>query len=565
MPSRLYSSPDFQALFNGAPGLYLVLAPDLTIVAVNDAYARATKTERAKILGQGIFEVFPDNPDDPAATGVANLRRSLEQVLRLRRADAMAIQKYDIRRPAEEGGGFEERYWSPLNVPVLDVNGEVLWIIHRVEDVTELMTLRASSAALDRLASDQQATIDRLRHANEELARQQILRQTAEKQLMQAQKMEAVGQLASGLAHDFANMLAVVIGNLDLAQEQAGEPASRTYCSNALAAALSATELVRRLLAMSHRQVLHACPTDLRNVVDNVLPLLTRTLGENIRIETISSDETWIAVADTDQMESALLNLAINARDAMPSGGTLTIEQSNVVVDGAYAQSLGDLGVGEYIVLAVSDTGVGMPPEVQARAFEAFFTTKRSGGSGLGLAMVMGTMRQLGGTVKIYSEPGVGTTVSLYLPRARIDARAVGTTERVTAEPVRGGSERILMIEDNPQIRAVGADILAHFGYDVTVVESAEEGFTRLLRGEQFDLLFSDMMMQGKLDGLGLAREARRHGVTSGILLTSGLRSPLTDAAEMQALGAAFIAKPYRKADLARSVRTLLDRHPAGA
>ena len=563
MSRRLYPSPDFQMLFRNAPGLYLVLAPDLTIVAVNDAYARATMTERNEILGRNIFEVFPDNPDDPAATGVANLRASLNRVLQLRQPDVMAVQRYDIRRPAEQGGGFEQRYWSPLNTPVLDASGEVAWIIHRVEDVTDLVRLRESASALDQLTREQQQTIAQLRAANQELARQHALRQAAEKQLLQARKMEAVGQLTSGLAHDFNNILMVIIGNLELAAAVGGADAAgpvAAYWTGALNAAMRASELVKRLLAFSRRQSLNPRPLDLSEVIDGVLPLLRRTLGSRIHIETLEDSQDWTAMADADQLESAILNLAINARDAMPAGGTLRIERRNVAVDEAYALATGDLDVGDYVQLSVSDTGVGMSAETVARAFDPFFTTKDAGaGSGLGLSMVFGTMKQLGGAVKIYSELGIGTTVMLFLPRVRGEIADVRSAAAAPM-PIAGGHERILMVEDNPEIRDVGADILHGLGYRVTVADSGDEALQRLEKGEQFDLLFSDIVMPGRLDGIALARAFRTRSPEAPILFTSGFANPVAVEAAIKELGAELITKPYRKADLALRLRGILDR-----
>ena len=564
MSRRLYPPPDFQALFRSAPGLYLVLAPDLTIVEVNDAYARATMTERNEILGRNIFEVFPDNPDDPDATGVANLRASLGLVLKLRRPDAMAVQRYDIRRPAAEGGGFEQRYWSPLNTPVLDACGEVAWIIHRVEDVTELMRLRESASALDVLAREQQQTIERLRLANEELARQHALRQATERQLAQAHKMEAVGQLTSGLAHDFNNILMVIIGNLDLAvatkAAEGNSPVER-YWTDALNAALRASDLVKRLLAFSRRQPVNARPLNLSEVIAGVMPLLVRTLGGHIRIETAEDPDAWLALADVDQLESALLNLAINARDAMPNGGTLRIERRNIAVDEAYALATGDLKVGDYIALSVTDSGVGMSAETLERAFDPFFTTKEGGrGSGLGLSMVFGTMKQLGGTVKIYSERGIGTVVKLFLPRLREAHAAAHPVEMMPPMPVAGGNERVLMVEDNAQIRTVGADVLRNLGYRVTTAESGDDALRFLESGQQFDLLFSDIVMPGRVDGIALARQWRRRYPSMRILFASGFANPATIQEAIEALGAELISKPYRKADLALRMRSILER-----
>ena len=565
---RLYPSPDFQALFRSAPGLYLVLAPDLTIVAVNDAYARATMTERHEIVGRNIFDVFPDNPDDPAATGVANLRASLDRVLSLRRPDIMAIQRYDIRRPASEGGGFEQRHWSPLNTPVLDANGDVAWIIHRVEDVTDLVRLRESASALDNLSREQQKTIEQLRAANQELARQHVLRQATEKQLLQARKMEAVGQLTSGLAHDFNNILMVVIGNLDLAagaDGTANNPQLTGYFTGALNAALKAADLVKRLLAFSRRQPLNARPLDIGGAVADVMPLLRRTLGGHIRIETGEDPDGWIAMADADQLESAILNLAINARDAMPKGGTLRIERRNIAVDEAYALATGDLEVGDYVQLSVSDTGTGMSAETLARAFDPFYTTKEAGaGSGLGLSMVFGTMKQLGGAVKIYSELGVGTTVRLFLPRVH-DQNSRRQDDEASPFAIAGGTEHILMVEDNAQIRMVGADILQSLGYRVTIAESGDDALRHLENGEQFDLLFSDIVMPGELNGIALARELRARSPRVPILFTSGFASAATLDGAIAELGASLISKPYRKVDLAERMRSILEHRQTSA
>jgi signal transduction histidine kinase/ActR/RegA family two-component response regulator len=566
MPRRLYPSPDFQALFRSAPGLYLVLAPDLTIVAVNDAYARATMTERNAILGRNIFDVFPDNPDDPSATGVANLRASLDRVLRLRQPDVMAMQRYDIRRPASEGGGFEQRYWSPLNTPVLDAGGEVAWIIHRVEDVTDLVRLRESASALDQQAREQQQTIEQLRAANQELARQHDLRQAAEKQLVQARKMEAIGQLTSGLAHDFNNILMVIVGNLELALAAANAdvdlPAGE-YLTAAQRAAARAAELVKRLLAFSRRQALNPKPLDVSGVVADVLPLLRRSLGRHIRIEIAEDPDAWIAMADAGQLENVILNLAINARDAMPNGGTLRIERRNIAVDEAYSQATGDLQVGDYTLLCVSDTGTGMSADTLARAFDPFFTTKEAGaGSGLGLSMVFGTMKQLGGTVKIYSEPGVGTTVMLFLPRLW-DQHSAARSEAPSMLPISGGTERVLMVEDNAQIRAVGAQILNDLGYEVTVAESGDEALRHLENGARFDLLFSDIAMPGRLDGIALARALRTLSPGVRILFSSGFASAPAVGGAIKELDAELIRKPYRRADLALCLRSVLERRPA--
>ena len=400
---------------------------------------------------------------------------------------------------------------------------------------------------------------DALGNANEALRAENEERNRAQNQLARAQKMEAVGQLTGGLAHDFNNILGVIVGNLDMAVEQLPpDAAARGPCNEALDAALSAAELVKRLLAFSRRQPLRPKPTSLAEIIANVQPLLARTLGEQIKITATSSGTPWLAMADPGQIESAILNLAINARDAMPTGGDLRIEQRNITIDDAYALAVDDIKVGDYVVLTVTDTGAGMPPDVVARAFDPFFTTKAPGaGSGLGLSMVFGTMRQLGGTARIYSEVGGGTTVMLYLPRARGEEPEVADT--VASAPIPGGSECVLMVEDNAQIRAIGVGILRSLGYQVVIAESGDDAMRQVEDGQQFDALFSDIVMAGRLNGIALARELRKRKPGLPILLTSGFTSPATAHSDLTDLGADLITKPYRKAELAERLRAVLD------
>jgi len=399
-----------------------------------------------------------------------------------------------------------------------------------------------------------------LQSANDELRTQHEERDRVQQQLARVQKMEAVGQLTGGLAHDFNNILGAVIANLDIVKENVAPGSlAETCCSAAIDASLSATELVKRMLAFSRRQPLHPKPIDLADVIANVLPLLRRALGEQVRIVAEPLGNGWLAMADADQVESAILNLAINARDAMPSGGVLRIEQSNLAIDDAGAMALDDLKTGDYAVLRITDTGTGMPPEVVAKAFDPFFTTKAPGaGSGLGLSMVIGTMKQLGGTARIYSEVGVGTAVQLYMPRAQVGAaKAIDVSD--AAALLRGGRERILMVEDNPQIRDAGERILRGLGYEVLLAENGDEALRLIDAGQSFDLLFSDVVMAGKVNGISLARELRARRPKIRILLTSGFTSPTMAEGDLAGLGVELIAKPYRKTDLATRLRALLD------
>jgi PAS domain S-box-containing protein len=445
--------------------------------------------------------------------------RALAWLERLKQGSPQEAIEYRIHRP--DG---QVRIVSVEGQPVTDAAGVVTKLTGTVQDITE--------------------------------------RRKTERQLVQAQKMESVGQLTGGLAHDFNNILGAVIGHLDLAESDAApdSPAAE-HLHVALDAALRGAELVKRLLAFSRRQVLYPKPTDLRAVLANLLPLVEHTLGEHIRIATRFPDRLWTATADVAELEAAILNLIVNARDAMPNGGTLTIEAANSVVSTALATSSGELLPGDYAVISVADTGCGMPPEVLARVFEPFFTTKGPvAGSGLGLSMVFGTVQQLGGTVHLYSEVGQGTTVRLYLPRAELPQEP-RRQPAAAAQPLPGGEERILLVEDNVQIRAVGTQILRGLGYRVTVAENADAALGHLENGEQFDLLFTDIVMPGQLDGITLARELRARDPVARILFTSGFSSPAVLQEQIFSLGGAeLIAKPYRKSDLAMLVRGLLNR-----
>jgi PAS domain S-box-containing protein len=808
--------PDFQMLFEGSPNLYLVLDPQLTIVGVNDAYCRATMTQREAIVGRALFEVFPDNPDDADADGVGNLRASLQRVLMTGRPDAMSTQKYDIPRPASEGGGFDERYWSPLNTPVLASDGSVLWIIHRVEDVTQVVRLhakddvsentiaqlRATNAALaqrnaefsalqrelvassnelketstflnlvvenipamvavkdaddlrfallnrqgeeltgisreeslgkndfdffppdqaqlfldadrDVLASGLLRVIpeeriatrhrgerilrtlkmpvpdergrpkyllamseditDRI-HAEAALRESEALfgslleasadavmavnaeakivlanerfrtmygygpeeligqhasiltpgrvledkiqrpgtaltegaagvvrdltglrrdgtefpveaalsqhetdkgpmivislrdvteRKAVELQLQQAQKMEAIGNLTGGLAHDFNNLLSVVIGNLDLLNEE-GRDSNQgdQLVDEALSAALRGAELTRRLLAFARRQPLQPKSVDVNALVEDITKLIDRTVGGNILIDTRLGDDVWPVIADPIQLEACLVNLATNARDAMPKGGALTLSTANSHLDEDYAGLHPGLEPGNYTLIEVTDTGTGISKEVIDKIFEPFFTTKKEGkGTGLGLSMVFGFMKQSGGHINVYSEVGVGTTFRLYLPRAQTEAAAV---KPVDAAGSAGGPETVLAVEDNTSLRNLVVRQLTKLGYKC--LEAADgPSAIKVLEKEHVDLLFSDVVMPGGMTGYELGREARTRWPQIKVLLTSGFPEEKLNGNGGPPWNMRLLIKPYRKDDLARTLREVLAEEGARA
>ncbi|HEU0220584.1 MAG TPA: PAS domain S-box protein, partial [Paracoccaceae bacterium] len=382
-------------------------------------------------------------------------------------------------------------------------------------------------------------------------------RQRAEDQLRQAQKMEAVGQLTGGLAHDFNNLLTVVVSNLDLiVSEPETSPKIRKLAELALGGALRGAELTRQLLAFARRQSLAARPIEVNEIVASTTELLRRTLGENIRIELHLAQDLWTAFADQAQVGTALANLAINARDAMPAGGTLSITTANKFLDERYAAENADVTPGEYVMLAVTDTGTGIPPELLQRVFEPFFTTKPEGkGSGLGLSMVYGFAKQSGGHVKIYSEVGHGTTFRLYLPRAQGEAVAPAETVAPERQEAPVGGSTILVVDDNADVRQVVMMQLAALRYEALAAKDAAAALAILESGQRIDLLFTDIVMPG-MSGFELATEARRRRPGLKVLFTSGFAE--SAAQSEPGSGGLMLSKPYRLSELSQMIRTAL-------
>ena len=383
-------------------------------------------------------------------------------------------------------------------------------------------------------------------------------RRATEEQLRRSQRMEAIGQLTGGIAHDFNNLLAIVGGNLELLLEQPGlSDDARELATEAMEASQRGAEMVRRLLAFARKQQLEPRPIDLNERLPNVVQLLRRTLGEAVHIETRTADQLWAAQADPNLVDDAIVNLAINARDAMPSGGTL-IETSNVFLDDDYADQHVDVASGDYVILAVSDTGVGMAPDVAARALEPFFTTKPAGqGTGLGLSQVYGFVKQSGGHVGIYSEPGFGTTVKLYLPRSHAGRSEVQNRDR-SAAPERG-HETILVVEDNPDVRKLVRRQLTELGYAVHEASNGPHALQILRSGIDVDLMFTDVVMPEGMTGYELARIARDDHPRLKIPFTSGYTA-IGAAQEVGSRnGGPLLSKPYRKRALAHFIRAALD------
>ncbi len=418
--------------------------------------------------------------------------------------------------------------------------------------------LAAAKALLDEYARTLETRVRErtaeLAHSNETLVAETAERRKAEAQLHQAQKMEALGQLTGGLAHDFNNHLGIIIGNLDLLGGEL-DASQKELVDEALAAALSGAELTRRLLAFARRQPLRPEPFDANDLITEITKLLRRTLGERIVVKLTLDPSIPRVVADAAQLEAAIANLANNARDAMPDGGALTITTGRRHLDEDYAAEHAEVSPGAYVMIEVSDTGCGMGPETLAHMFEPFFTTKEPGkGTGLGLAMVFGFLKQSGGHINAYSELGKGTTFRLYL---RPDETPADKADRhaATAEPLAGSGEHILVVEDNARLRRVLVRQLGELGYRVTETGNAAEAVAAFARHADIDLLLTDIVMPGELDGCGLARafiEARPNGK---VILTSGFPGARLNDAEVVGTSLRLLIKPYRRKDLAQALR----------
>ena len=378
-----------------------------------------------------------------------------------------------------------------------------------------------------------------------------------EEQLRQAQKMEALGQLTGGVAHDFNNLLGVILGNAELLQERVDT--HQDLIATIVRAATRGASLTQRLLAFARRQSLRPEAVDLGTVATGMLDMLRRMLDANIEIQCVAGAESWPAMADPGLLENAVLNLVINARDAMPDGGVLVIETGNAVFDATYTASHAEVHAGDYAMLAITDTGAGMPPEAQEHAFEPFFTTKEVGqGSGLGLSMVHGFAKQSSGHVAIYSEQGKGTTVKLYLPRAAEQAERDEATAAHEEEP-RGRGETVLVVDDNPGLRLLAVTMLENLGYRTLEAEDGKTALALLAESTDVDLLLTDVVLPGALMGPSLATEACRHHDALKVLFMSGFAGNAADLNGWVSRGVALLDKPFRKRALARKVRAALD------
>jgi signal transduction histidine kinase len=445
------------------------------------------------------------------------------------------------------------------------------WAKHYVPDVAEVELLeslaRATAIAISNVnleislreaavkAEHQAVEIER---AAQEMQQAATRQRHAEDQLRQAQKMEAIGQLTGGIAHDFNNLLTIVVGNLDALIPRLRQVEERNLAEEALGGALRGAELTRQLLMFARRQDLAPAPTDVARLLEETGTMLRRTLGDAISLTVKVPSDLWWCQADAGQLENALLNIAINARDAMPEGGPLTIEASAIHIDAALPDGRGEIAPGDYVKISITDSGCGIPADIRDRVFEPFFTTKGVGqGTGLGLAMVYGFAKQSDGHLSLYSEVGVGTTVNLYLPRSLAEA---AVRPRADGFPVaRVGHETILVVDDHDAVRQVSSATLKGLGYQVIEARDAGEAIDILHRHKSIDLVFSDIAMPGGLSGFDLAKHVVHNHPKTKIVLVSGFAENASRERGNVPAHIKLLSKPFRRQELADCIRDTLD------
>jgi signal transduction histidine kinase len=506
--------------------------------------------------------------DAPEAKAMRDLRTlvdgkmdELQRTIDLRTAghldDALAIVNDDSGKQRMNEIRHVTSMMRALEAEVLEERSTRATELNRIGQAVLIASLLFVLATAAFALRDGSRRLGELRDANVRLEAEAAERQAVESQVRQLQKMEAVGQLTGGVAHDFNNMLAIIIGSLDLARRRltgAEHPSILRSLDNAAEGANRAATLTARLLAFSRQQPLEPRILDVNKLVGGMSDLLRRTIDEPVQIETVLAGGLWSAHTDPAQLESAILNLAVNARDAMPNGGKLTIETGNAYLDDRYAAQHSEVKAGQYVLISVSDSGVGMGPDVIEKAFEPFYTTKGVGkGSGLGLSQVFGFVKQSGGHVKIYSEIAAGTTVKIYLPR-HFGASALAETVPDEATPHGAPDEIILVVEDEARVRRMTVDALRDLGYTVVHAGSGGEALQALEKHQSVALLFTDIVMP-EISGRELADRALKKRPDLKVLYTTGYTRNAVVHNGIVDPGTAFLQKPFTVQQLAAKVR----------
>lgn len=519
--------------FEQAPGFIAIISvPDYVLELANQAF-RELVGER-EMIGRPLSETLPELVSQTSSELLDQLCHSGEPFV-----------GRNLKIRLEPNGEARTAFVDLVLQPVQEPDGSVSGIFVQGIEVTRRVI------AEQELRRYQEQLQDLVAERTRELEKSQAA-------LQQAHKMEAVGRLTGGVAHDFNNLLQVIAGNLQLAQRDlTADNVNQRRLQNALNAVDRGARLASQLLAFARRQPLEPKVVNLGQLVEGLDDLLRQALGAAVKSEVIIAEDLWNTFCDPSQLENTILNLAINAHDAMEGKGKLTIEVLNTQLDESYTSRYEELQAGDYVALVVSDTGCGMSPEVLKQVFEPFFSTKSpERGTGLGLSMVYGFVKQSGGHISIYSEEGVGTAVKIYLPRSMEDLQQ----ERApTQEPLSGGSETILVVEDDDDVRETTAQLLDDLGYRTLRAADAASGLAILQSGIPVDLLFTDVVMPGTLPVTELARQAQVIWPECQVLFTSGYTEPAMTNAGWMTAGANLISKPYRQEDLARKIRQLLD------
>jgi signal transduction histidine kinase len=544
---------DLEDLFENAPCGYVIMEGSGVVIRINQTLAASLERSAPEVVGKRFSDLLNIAGKVYYETHFAPLLRMQgffnEVALDFARPGREVLPVL-VNAVEREAGPDGRRF---IRVTVFNASDR-----RRYE--RELLEAR-------RAAEQASQELQALNHTLESRVAEEVAeRLKAEEALRQAQKMEAVGQLTGGVAHDFNNLLTVILGGLDTVSRQlAAGPSPEALkrieraVNMATHGARSAATLTARLLAFARRQPLDPKPVDAGRLVTGLADLLQRTLGETVTLETVCGAGLWLTNVDIGELENALVNLAVNARDAMPSGGRLTIETSNACLDEAYVKGIPEpVAPGQYVLVAVTDTGTGMDPATLDKVFEPFFTTKEAGkGTGLGLSQVYGFVRQTGGHVRLYSEVGIGTTVKIYLPR--LMGAVAADTSGAAPERLHGGTETILLVEDHEDLRAYSAGVLRELGYTVLEAANGRVALDLLQSTNDVALLFTDVVMPAGLDGRQLAEEAARRRPGIKVLFTTGYtRNAIVHNGRLDP-GVNLISKPFTFRELAVKVRALLD------
>jgi len=538
-----------QAFFESAPDAIVVVDPHGLILQANAQVPVLFGYPREELIGKPVEILMPER------FRIQHANKHQDFVAEQRtRAMGVGLELYGQRRDGSE-------FAVDIMLSPVRSSGEN-YVIAAIRDVSEQKRAeRALREMHKQLESRVEQRTRELSEVNRALRDEIAGRTRAEEALLQTQKLEAIGQLTGGVAHDFNNLLTVISGNLQMLRERvAHAPVLSELADAAMKAGERGADLTRKLLAFSRRQPLRPREIDVSELVQSMTDMLQRTLGEMIRIETALQPGLAKIVADPGELENALLNLALNARDAMPQGGQLTIETTSSVPESANVIGETDMASGEYVMLAVSDTGSGMSQEVMKRAFEPFFTTKGAGkGSGLGLASVYGFVKQSGGHIKIDSELLRGTTVKLFLPQAKGYDEATAQ-DYAAGDIPRADGETVLLVEDDESVRKLASTFLHDLGYAVLEAADAEQALAALESGRTIDLLFTDLVMPGGMNGLELGGEVLRRRPAMKVLYTSGYSENAVAQDGRFDGRAQLVSKPYTKEALGKHIRRVLEQ-----